>query len=942
MKISNNSFLLCNSVKMNKLPHFGQSEVGSKSDMSVSSKIPITTPDYNVSTPIGYSFVEDIKLPNDLTAHCYKLANGQKVVIVPKDGATVVKTYVNTGSLNEPDNVRGISHYIEHNLFNGSDALGDRVFFDEVNKMGARTNASTSYSVTDYFIESMMLDDKDLENKIELHAGMLQSPKFLEDKLAKEKKIVDSEINMYLSDDLTKAQTLMLKNLFNIKSSSLDLVAGSTDNIDALTRGDVVKYFNDNYFPANMVTVITGEVEPDKTMQLVSKYFNSTKAPNPNRKHEEMHPTDKPVRADIISSKRQGAADIIIGFVGPKNAEEKDKVYLRAVNYMLSGLANAKFKDIEQKYSTGIGIANERLGTRPTDYTAQIIETSVPETYVEPMLKEIYGVLENASKNLPSEDEFQAIKNHIKKINSISLQSSETLNYHLGMDFLNGIPHSTANYAQIIDSMTYEDFVNTVKKYYNLENVSLAVVHPMGSTPESIDENYRKTKAPVSFTGLSKKEPLDLKNVEEYKLHNNFDVIFQNEDSDIVNYSASITMKDFTPHQAAVADVLSDMLKNSGTMTKSKKEVEHLFDINGVGCGVGVSDSGVALFGDFPVDKASIATDLFREKIQAPNLNEDLFKQAIQHCLDDYLTVESNAYEKYNKALYKNTPKSATTQEKLHSLSNVTLEEVKQLYNEIFKNGMGQIVVTGPFEKYPEFKKVIFENTSAYNKVQPKDTSLSGLYTPIEKSEVHTVETQRNQAEVFEGFKFKQNGNIKDNICLSILNNILGDGSSSRLFMDLREQRHLAYAVSSSVDSYDDIGVFNLRIKTTTNNTETGEKTLDNIKKSIDGFNENIERIKTDKVSQEELETSKKALKTDILASLEMNAGKNSALTYSSSTPYGVNHINEMFETINNITAEDVLNTAKNVFKSKPIYSISATKEAIDANREYLNGLLEK
>ena len=99
-------------------------------------QLPAVSPDYGVRTPIGYSFIGDIKLNNDLTAKHYKLANGQNVIILPKDGPTIVKTYVNTGSFNEPDKLRGISHYIEHNLFNGSEDLGDKVFFDEVNKMG--------------------------------------------------------------------------------------------------------------------------------------------------------------------------------------------------------------------------------------------------------------------------------------------------------------------------------------------------------------------------------------------------------------------------------------------------------------------------------------------------------------------------------------------------------------------------------------------------------------------------------------------------------------------------------------------------------------------------------------------------------------------------------------------------------------------------------------
>ena len=170
-------------------PTFTSESVQNADSTKEVESLPATNPDFNVRVPIAYNHIEDIKLNDELSAKCYKLANGQKIVIVPKEGTTVVKTYVNTGSFNEPDNLRGISHYIEHNLFNGSEDLGDKDFFDEVNKMGASTNASTSFAETNYFISSNLLEDTDLENKIKLHAGMLQSPKFLLDKLEKEKKL---------------------------------------------------------------------------------------------------------------------------------------------------------------------------------------------------------------------------------------------------------------------------------------------------------------------------------------------------------------------------------------------------------------------------------------------------------------------------------------------------------------------------------------------------------------------------------------------------------------------------------------------------------------------------------------------------------------------------------------------------------------------------------
>ena len=897
------------------------------------------TPDYNVSKPMTYQKIEDIKLPDNLTAHYYKLGNGQKVIIIPKDGSTVVQSYINTGALNEPDRVRGISHYIEHNLFNGSEMLGDKDYFEEVHKMGAYTNASTNFSITDYIIKSQLLEDTDFENQIKLHAGMIQTPKFLQEKLDKEKKIVNSEINMYMSDDSASAETLTLKNLFNIKSTSPNLVAGKTDNIDALTRQDVVEYFNNNYYPANTVTVITGEVDEAKTMELVSKYFNSTKMPSGERTFEKMTPIEKTVRQDIISNKKTGQAEIYLGFAGAENNNEKDQIYLRAVNQLIFGLANSRMRKTEEKYSADIFSSIERMGTRPSDKTAIVLRTSVSEEYVEPVLKDIYKVLTEAVTNPPSPEEFEAIKTNIKKVNSIGMQSSVELCYHIGSDFLNGTPHKTANYDKILDSMTYDDFIKTARKYYDLNKTALTVVHPKNSTKESIENNFNNSKTQVSFTGSNKKTPINLNKIEQYMMPNNFQVTLVDSDSDVINYSLEYYTKDKSPKKPAVSDILNDMFKYCGTTRHSWQELANLSDKYAMNSGLRATTSSLAISGSFPADKADAGLNMFRENLLQPDLNYKLFQNALRHCKDKYSTAEPNAFDAYDKAMYEGTQSAYTYKDKLDSLNSITYSDVFALYNEILTKGQGQIVVTAPFSKHPELKQMIFNNAGSLNIVQPKNTELSKCHIKNDEVQVHTVETNKNQAEIVEGFKFKQNGNIKDDVSIMLLNTILGMGQGSRLFNDLREQRHLAYMVESMYESLGDNGVISLMIKTTTNNNETGEKSLDNIKKSIDGFNENIEKLKTQYVSEEELDKAKRAMKSNILSSLEMNSVKNSVIADNDSTVYGVDYTNKQIETIDKITPQDILNTAQNIFSNKPIYSIAGTKEALDFNKEYLDGL---
>ena len=115
--------------------------------------------------------------------------------------------------------------------------------------------------------------------------------------------------------------------------------------------------------------------------------------------------------------------------------------------------------------------------------------------------------------------------------------------------------------------------------------------------------------------------------------------------------------------------------------------------------------------------------------------------------------------------------------------------------------------------------------------------------------------------------------------------------------------------------------------------------TYENIQKSINGFNENIEKLKTEKVSPEELECAKKALKTTMLNIIESGHGQTADLFFSVGTPYGVDYVNKQFEIIDQITPDDIYNTARYVFKSKPIYSITATKDSLEYNKDFLQGL---
>lgn len=941
MKIEPNYLYSANKIN-NKKQSFGQN-APAENTVDVQSQTvqgaAYPSPNLNVRLPISYSHTEDIKFTDDITAHCYKLANGQKVVIVPKDGPTIIKSYINTGSFNEPDNLRGISHFIEHNLFNGSVDLGEKVFFDEVNKMGADTNASTSFDKTDYFISSNLLDEADEEKQIQLHAGMILSPKFLLDKLEKEKKIVNEEINMCVSEDENLGFSQTIKNLFNIKSSSMDLIAGTTDNISSLTRDDVVNYFNNNYYPANMVTVITGEVEPQKTMELVSKYFNSTKAPVQNRHYEKMTPIDKSVRQDLISTKSDSDnTTIFLGFAGPENNNTKDKIYMRAVSYLAGGLYNSKFAPLEKKYGTYVNISPERLSSNPDEKSLIMVAANVSDDKSETLIKELYSTIYSLTQNPPTEEELTALKNTLKKSYNRVFESSASINNSIGTNMLNGNIEQLRDFNKIIDEMTAEDIMNTAKKYLDLNKAALTVVHPSFVQENNISNNYETAKN-ISFTGRNKKVPMDVAHIKTYKMGNNFEVICRDSNSNNVMYDFELKEKTWTPKKAAVSDILADIFENEGTLTRTTSQQNRFSDYYGIDSNITAGNYGLRLSAEFPAEHTKIALEFFNDKIKNAKIDAETFNAAVARLKDRYAQHEVSPYDKFDKIVYKDSPLAFSAKDKLESLKTITVDDVKDFYNEIFVKGAGTVAVTAPFSKHPGIKQDIFNSLNTYGKVRPKNIELVKHYEPVEKTVVCTDVHKKNSAKIVEGFVFKRSENMKDIAALNLLNTILGGSASSRLFTDLRETRHLAYSVNSGFGGLGDKGVFTLNITTSTENQETGKKTFDNVQKAIEGFNDNIKRITTEKVSEEELEAAKKQIKSILLTSSETNSDKNDMLNESHNSYYGIDFYNKEIEAVDAITADDIYNAARNIFLSKPIYSITATKDTLKANEEYLKSL---
>ncbi len=198
------------------------------------------------------------------------LPNGIKVLYTHKKGAAVVvEVMVKVGSNDETDTERGISHFLEHLVFEGTTKRpSNKEITNEIEKIGGDFNAYTTNERTCYHIKVLQ---KHFPIAVEILADILQNPLFRENDINREKNVVLKEIDM-VNDEPRFYQWILFQKALYQKCHTKYPTYGDKDTIKRLTTENLRQYFRKWYHPRNMVVSIVGDVPQWK--QKVAKRFS--------------------------------------------------------------------------------------------------------------------------------------------------------------------------------------------------------------------------------------------------------------------------------------------------------------------------------------------------------------------------------------------------------------------------------------------------------------------------------------------------------------------------------------------------------------------------------------------------------------------------------------------------------------------------------------------
>ena len=166
----------------------------------------------------------------------------------------------------------------------------------------------------------------------------------------------------------------------------------------------------------------------------------------------------------------------------------------------------------------------------------------------------------------------------------------------------------------------------------------------------------------------------------------------------------------------------------------------------------------------------------------------------------------------------------------------------------------------------------------------------------------------------------------EDRYAMSALNNVLGGGMSSRLFQEIREKRGLAYAVYSYHQGYSDAGAVKMYVGSTTGNVE----------EAVEVISEQLDRIREEPVSNQELDRTKEQLKSSTMLALESTAARMTRIGRSIITGTELLTPEEISARVDGVTADDIKRLANDHLKLENMYLAAVGPKELDLGK-YLN-----
>ena len=380
--------------------------------------------------------------------------------------SATVGIWVYTGSRNETADISGISHFIEHIVFKGSEKRTAFQIAEGMDEIGAHVNAYTTKEYTFFYTKAL---DYQIIKAADILFDMIKNPRLDAKDIETEKGVVLEEINMCEDDPGDVVYEVNESALFEGTSLSLKIL-GERETVSAFTGEKIAEYMKNNYCGERIVIGVSGNFPEDEIMAKIEEYFSSLPESGAENNIYEV-----PFKKGITLKTMQTEQTHIMLCLPGVGIEHEDLYALQVAMFILgTGTSSMLYQRIREELGLCYGIDSWLGRSAGGGYIA--VSVSLSPASEEKALKEVLKILRNFADNVSAKQVDVAKEKLISSL-IMSREQPQSKFSSIGHNLL--FSGRVIDDDEIIDSIKkieISDIVTVAEKYFDLKKLSFTAV----------------------------------------------------------------------------------------------------------------------------------------------------------------------------------------------------------------------------------------------------------------------------------------------------------------------------------------------------------------------------------------------------------------------------------------------------------------------------------
>jgi predicted Zn-dependent peptidase len=404
------------------------------------------------------------------------LANGLRVITapMPHTRSVSVSAYVGAGSRYEQPVEAGLSHFVEHLCFKGTEKRPSaREISEVIDSVGGILNAGTDRELTVFYCK---VARSHLELAVDVLVDMLRSPLFAPEELEKERKVVLEELAMVADSPSQQVDILIDEVLWPDQPLGWD-VAGNVESVSAMTRDMAFDYLRRQYVPNNTVISVAGNVSPKETEDLIERALGGWERGRPGGWFPAVDGQSGPRSA--VRYKKTEQAHLSLAVHGLSN-QHPDRYALDLLSVILGeGMSSRLFQELRER--RGLCYDVHSYVSHFLDAGAFSIYAGVDPANAVETVRALLVELERLHEGIP-EVELAKAKELAKGRLLLRMEDTRNVSGWLGgQEMLTGHIRTADEVVEILDALAADHLARVADDLLVTEQLNLAVVGPFRS-----------------------------------------------------------------------------------------------------------------------------------------------------------------------------------------------------------------------------------------------------------------------------------------------------------------------------------------------------------------------------------------------------------------------------------------------------------------------------